>query len=95
MRICKIAVGCRQLSHPCCADCGDKTCQARCLNSPSRCGCCDNGLPKRTRRSKIDDEQLLALSHKGLLQRDIANILGCSAANVSARLRRLGVTRYG
>lgn len=49
MRRCKIPVGCKKADKPCCADCSDKTCQARCQNSPNLCNCCEEGPPPRRR----------------------------------------------
>ena len=34
MRRCKIPTGCKRLDTPCCVDCKDKTCLARCQNQP-------------------------------------------------------------
>lgn len=96
MRRCKIAACCPLAHHPCCADCKDKTCQTRCWNSPERCKCWEEWTPIRApRKSKVDVELLLALHDQGLLQRDIADRLGCSTSTVSSVLRKQGVKRYG
>ena len=98
MRRYKIPSGCKLPHRPCCADCKDRACEVRCLNSPERCGCYweePEPSPKRARRSKIDRKELLRLHKLGLLQRDIAARMGCSVAMVSATLREMGVRRYG
>lgn len=97
MRRCKIASCCKLAHHPCCADCKDKTCTVRCWNSPECCGCWEDSSPvsKRSRKSKIDRQELLRLHGQGLLQREIAQRVGCSASSVSAALRKMGVRRYG
>lgn len=100
MRQCKIPSGCKLPAHPCCADCKE-TCEARCLNSPKRCGCWavvpvpQSGGGSHGRKSALDLERLLILHDQGLLQREIAQSLGCSTSSVSAALRKLGVKRYG
>lgn len=101
MRCCKISVGCKLPTHPCCADCGDKTCEARCWNSPSRCGCWeDSSTPylkavRPGRPTKIDAQEVVSMYQKGLFQWMIAQRMGCSPATVSRILRKLGVTRNG
>ncbi len=101
MRRCKIPTGCKLPAHPCCADCGDKTCEARCWNSPERCGCWeDSSAPESKatqpgRPAKIDPQTVLALYRQGLLQFQIAQRLECSPAAVSRILRKLGVTGHG
>lgn len=97
MRRCKIPTGCKLPSRPCCADCGDKTCEARCWNSPSRCGCWEDSSEPQSkgRPAKIDPQEILALYRQGLLQYQIALRLECSPAAVSRILRKLGVTRNG
>lgn len=101
MRRCKISVGCKLPTHPCCADCGDKTCEARCWNSPSRCGCWEDSpepqskAVRRGRPTKVDTQAVLALYQQGLLQYQIAQRLECSPVTVSRILRKLGVTRNG
>lgn len=101
MRRCKIPTGCKLPARPCCADCGDKTCTARCWNSPERCGCWTefSSSPaedaRRGGKSKLDAQKLLSLHEQGLSQREIAQRLGCGKSSVSATLRKLGVKRYG
>lgn len=98
MRMCKIASVCKIPCHPCCVDCKVKSCEARCLNSPELCGCWEESAPPRKakpRKSKIDSQELLRLHKQGLLQREIAKRLGCSAGSVSTALRSMGVKRYG
>ncbi len=101
MRRCKIPTGCKLPHHPCCADCKDKTCTARCWNSPERCGCwADSPEPKAEaarpgRPTKIDAQEVLHLYQQGLLQFQIAQRLECNPNTVSRILRKLGVKRYG
>lgn len=102
MRQCKIASCCKLSHHPCCKDCKEHTCTNRCLNSPKRCGCWWESAPPheaspnpRKGKSKIDRQELLRLHDLGLLQREIAERVGCSASMVSATLRKMGVRRYG
>lgn len=97
MRQCKIASGCKLAHHPCCADCRDRTCDRRCWNSPDRCGCWVEDSPSRAkvRQTKIDRQKLLRLHKQGLLQKEIAQRLGCSPSTVSAALRELEVTGHG
>ena len=96
MRRCKIAVGCKRADKPCCADCTDKTCQARRQNSPNRCNCCDEGPPPRPRERKVDSLQVAYLyGQVGLTPSGIAQWLGCSRSTVCNILRELGVTCHG
>ena len=96
MRHCKIPVGCTREDKPCCADCGDETCEARCWNSPKRCSCWAEGpLTKRERVRKIDDLQVALLYGKDLTQSEIARQLGCARSTVYASLKRMGVGKYG
>lgn len=99
MRRCKIPTGCKLPEHPCCADCGDKACTARCWNSPERCGCwMDDQTPKampRGRKPKFDRQELLSLHKQQLSQREIAQRMSCGKSTVNAALRKLGVKRYG
>ena len=98
MRQCKTAPpGCTRLGKPCCEDCTDKTCQARCLNAPQRCGCWED-VPdpvtgKCGRRPEVDREEIVRLYKEGLLQYQIALRLKCGTSTVSAVLRSMGVTR--
>lgn len=101
MRRCKIPAGCKLSSHPCCADCGVRTCEARCWNSPNRCGCWEDSSASQSkatqlgRPAKIDPQKVLALYRQGLLQYQIAQRLGCNPNTVSRILRKLGVTGRG
>lgn len=99
MRMCKIASCCKLAHHPCCKDCKDKRCDARCLNSPEHCGCWEDSAPPRnrvqSRKSKINRQELLRLHEQGLLLREIAQRLGCGTTIVSTTLRKMGVKRYG
>lgn len=101
MRHCKIPTGCKLPHHPCCADCKDKTCTARCWNSPSRCGCWEDSPDPKSKashpglRSKINTQEVLSLHRQGLLQFQIAMRLECAPATVSRILRKLGVTGHG
>lgn len=101
MRRCKIPTGCKLSAHPCCADCGDQTCEARCWNRPNRCGCWEDlSAPQPEtaqpgRPTKIDAQEVLAMYQQGLLQYQIAMRLGCNPNTVSRILRKLGVTGHG
>lgn len=101
MRRCKIPTDCKLQSRPCCADCKDKTCEARCWNSPNRCGCWEDSPEPQSkatqpgRRAKIDAQEVLALYRQGLLQFQIAQRLECNPNTVSRILRKLGVTGHG
>lgn len=106
MRWCKIALGpgaCKQPGGPCCKDCADKTCQARCWNDPKRCACwsdepCRGVRPlpkKRGVKPSLDREEIVRLYKSGLLQYQIALRLGCSTSGVSKVLREMGVTGHG
>lgn len=89
MKRCKIAPpSCKQPGQPCCKSCSDKLCGARCLNDPKWCFCWDEGpLPRnRERRTKLDRAEIFRLHNQGLLQREIAERLGCSQSGVSAVL---------
>lgn len=101
MKWCKIAPGtCRQPDRPCCKDCADKTCQARCLNDPKRCACWSDvpyreALKKRGVKPSLDRDEIVRLYKSGLLQYQIASQLGCSTSGVSKVLQEMGVTRRG
>lgn len=102
MKQCKIAPGpdtCKQSGKPCCKDCTDKTCQARCWNDPKRC-CCWEETPeqpprKRGRGPELDRDEIVRLYKTGLLQYQIALRLGYSTSGVSKVLREMGVTVRG
>lgn len=101
MRHCKIAPpSCTRPGAPCCADCKDKACPSRCLNNPGHCGCWEGAPPVRLsggkkRTSQLRTDKMLELHKQGLLQREIAQRMGCSVSTVSAALRKMGVKRYG
>lgn len=101
MRRCKIPTGCKLPHHPCCADCKDKTCTARCWNSPERCGCWEDSATvylkavRPGRPAKVDPQEVLPLHRQGLLQFQIAMRLGCAPATVSRILKKLGVIGHG
>lgn len=96
MRRCTIASGCRNPDKPCCADCQDKICQARCLNSPAQCGCWKEGAPPRRRKErKVSSLQVAWLYGQGFSQAEVARRLGCHRNTVIAILRELGVTCRG
>ena len=96
MRRCKIAVGCKRADKPCCVDCSDKTCQARCQNHPSRCGCWEEGPPSRKKRErKVNSLQVAWLYSQGFSQVEVARRLGCCRNTVIAILRELGVSCRG
>lgn len=97
MRRCKIAAGCKRPDKPCCVDCPDKTCQARCKNHPSRCACWEEGPPPRSRRERkvVSALQVAWLYSQGFSQREIARRLGCCRNTVAAILREAGVNCRG
>lgn len=96
MKHCKIPVGCKLADKPCCADCEVWACEARCWNSPKRCGCWEEGPPKRKREGhpqprKVDGLKVALLYCQGMTRKEIARQLGCSAATVTRTLQKLGV----
>ncbi|MBD5118542.1 MAG: helix-turn-helix domain-containing protein [Clostridiales bacterium] len=95
MRRCKISVGCKRADKLCCTDCSDKTCQARCQNSPSRCKCWEEGPPPRQRERKVSSLQVAWLYSQGFSQAEVARRLGCCRNTVIAILRELGVDCRG
>lgn len=102
MKRCKIAPPrCKQPGQPCCADCNDKTCRARCRNNPTRCGCWEEGPPPRprgTRRGpprKVDTLKIAWLHGQGLTQKEIARRLGCHPHTVSNVLREMEANKSG
>lgn len=88
MRRCKISTGCKLPDKPCCADCRDRTCPARCRNAPQRCGCVEEGPPPRARERhggtprKVDRLKVAWLRAQGYSIRRIADDLGCSKTTV-------------
>jgi len=99
VRRCNIPpTGCRhKYAAPCCADCAEDGCAARCQNHPDRCRCWRDGPPLRPRErtGKLDRAAILRLREAGLLQREIAERLGCSPSGVSAVLRQAGRDAHG
>ncbi|MDE6922334.1 MAG: helix-turn-helix domain-containing protein [Oscillospiraceae bacterium] len=96
MKRCKIPVGCKLADKPCCADCEVWACEARCWNSPKRCGCWEERPPTRKREGhpqprKVDDLKTALLYCRGMSRKEIARQLGCSVTTVSRALQRLGV----
>ena len=80
---------------PCCADCGDKTCEAKCQNKPERCGCWEEGPPPKPRAPrgcyrKVDTLQIALLYGKGLSKAEIARYLGYARSTVFNALQRMG-----
>lgn len=90
MRRCKIPAGtCTQPDKPCCVDCPDKTCQARCENHPKRCGQWTDGEPKgRPDKRKYDHAEMARLRAQGLSNREIAKRLGCGKSTVVSALAK-------
>lgn len=98
MRRCNTAPSrCQQPGRPCCKDCPDKTCRARCWNDPGRCGCWEGRPPpkKRERPVKPDRAEILHLHEKGILQQEITARLGGSVSSMRKVLREMGVKAYG
>ena len=102
MRRCKIAPpGCKAPGKPCCADCGDKTCQSRCWNTPQRCGCWEEGPPPRSRGARrgpprqVDALKVAWLYSRGLSKAEIARRLGCHRNSVVRILREMEANKSG
>ena len=96
MRRCKIAVGCKNPDKPCCVDCSDKTCQARCQNSPSRCKCWEEGPPPKHPERKVSSFKVAYLyGQVELSQAEIAQQLGCARSTVCNILLEMGVRKGG
>lgn len=95
MRRCKIPPTscCHRHSAPCCKDCREKGCAARCQNDPRRCGCWEDKPPKRERKRKVSPLQVVGLYSAGRTQAEIAAQLGCCRNTVAAILREAGVGR--
>ena len=93
MRRCKIAPpSCTQSGTPCCADCGNKACPARCQNSPALCGCWEKAPPPRKRQGaprKADPLKAAWLYSQGMTQAEIARWLGCHRHTVAQALREV------
>lgn len=97
---CKIPTGCKLPNHPCCADCKDKTCEARCWNSPNRCGCWTEDphggqKKKRAHPRKFDWDEIKRLYQSGVPMAGIAARIGSSVNTVSGALKKMGVKRRG
>ena len=97
MKRCKIAPpSCSRPGTPCCEGCPDEACAARCRNSPELCGCWEETRPVRPpsggkgRKSRLNPAEVLELHDQGLLQREIAQQLGCSISAVSRILSKVG-----
>lgn len=45
MSRCKIPAGCGRADTPCCVDCNNMVCPARCRNLPEWCGCWEKSPP--------------------------------------------------
>lgn len=98
MRRCKIPPPscCHSRSAPCCKDCQERDCSARCLNDPARCRCWEDKPPRGRGQHKVDALQVAYLyGQAGLTQAEIAERLGCSRHTVGAILREMGVGRHG
>ena len=95
MRRCVIQPSsCRhKYAAPCCRECPETDCLSRCENTPERCRCWRDGPPTqpKERKTKLDRAEIVRLHKQGLLQREIAERLGCSTSGVSAVLRELEV----
>ena len=104
MRRCKIAPSaCARSDRPCCADCMDKICQARCLNDQKLYGCWEAAPDPSSRKDsrrlgpkpRVDRDEIVRLHNEGLAQYQIALRLKCSQAQVSRILKEMRVTRHG
>lgn len=85
----------RRHSAPCCRDCREKGCSARCQNDPARCNCWADKPPRQKRERKVDSLQVAWLYGQGLTQAEVAERLGCSKNTVGAILREMGGGRRG
>lgn len=96
MRRCKIPVGCKRRDTPCCVDCKDETCLARCQNLPQRCNClAEEPPPRRGAPSKLDGNEVRQLREAGLSQAQIADRLNIHQHTVSRILRGLEAEKHG
>ena len=90
MRRCKIPTGCKRLDTPCCVDCKDKTCLARCQNQPQWCNCREEAPPpRRGAPRRLDWDKVRQLHGEGLSQLQIAAQLDTCPQTVNKILRRL------
>lgn len=102
MRRCKIAPQvCLRYGTPCCKDCKNQDCPARCQNSPERCNCVEDDPPPRKRgKGKgggryLDWDEIARLRGLDLTIAQIAEQMGCSIQAVSDALRKRGVSKGG
>ena len=102
MKRCKIApTVCLCSDGPCCKDCKFRDCTVRCLNTPDRCGCMEEGPPPRSRvRGKgggryLDWDEIARLRGLDLTIAQIAEQLGCSVQAVNNALKKMGVSERG
>jgi len=82
---------------PCCVDCGETDCPVRCMNSPDRCRCWEEGPAVKERKlgRRVDTARIAQLYDQGLTQAQIAEQVGCCKQTVLAVLRELGVEKHG
>ena len=96
MRRCKIPTGCKRLDTPCCVDCKDKTCLARCQNQPQWCNCWEEAPPpRRGAPRRLDWDKVRHLHEAGLSQLQIAAQLDTCPQTVNKILRRLEAEKHG
>lgn len=99
MKKCRIAPpSCTQRGAPCCAGCGNRACEARCLNSPKLCGCWEESPPPGARRGpppKADPLKVAYLYSLGMTQTEIARWLGVCRNTVAKALREGMVAEHG
>lgn len=91
MRRCNIppASCVHRYTTPCCKDCHETACETRRQNDPARCKCWTDRAPAKPkdRATRLDAAEIIRLHDAGLLQREIAERLGCSRSGVSAVLK--------
>ena len=95
MRVCKIYNCPKVPGRPCCKDCEAK-CVDQCLNAPERCGCSEEASAvqiKNARNIRIDTGRILELAKRGRTNKEIAELLGCSASYVSQVTTSAGLRR--
>lgn len=96
MRRCKIPTGCKRLDTPCCVDCKDETCLARCQNQPQWCNCWEEAPPpRRGAPRRLDWDKVRQLHEDGLSQLQIAAQLDTCPQTVNKILRRLEAEQHG
>lgn len=91
-RCCKI-YKCAKQGDICCADCDNRICLNRCLNSPERCGCVLAPPEPRRRRETYDHEAIYRLVLKGMTNDQVADIIGCAPSTVGKVAREHGIFR--